>query len=308
MVQTLFGASPTITAPDNAEDTYTMATRVTFGVDGNIVGVRFWGSTNALTTSPFAAIYATTGGAPLYSQAFGSLVTSAWNTLTLSTPQSVSAGTTLDIAVGPRDRYAATLNVFSSPLVVGDLTGTAGRFVANAVLAFPSNTSTTWYAVDVLFEPASGQEVDVDLAVELDIALPVDPVRAVSVGLAVEVDSALAMTVFKSVAVGIAAERDFALSITVDGGGPGSATGSDLSSVYLANVLANSLVNGTPSLSLRDALKVWAANTGNVSVVQVLNVRAGNTLPDWLALQGVLNQLAGTTNLTVQNCLSTLAA
>lgn len=155
MSESLFGATPTIEFPDNTEDVYTFATRMTFavpvGFTGAITGIRFWSATNALATSPSAAVFATGGGAALATKAFAGLTTGAWQTATLDTPQAVTDGQTRDIAVGPLNRYAATTLVFSSPVVNAHITGTAGRFVANAALTFPSTSSTSWYGVDVIY-------------------------------------------------------------------------------------------------------------------------------------------------------------
>lgn len=155
MTQSLFGTPPAVNAPDNAEDTYSMSTRITFAVDGTITGVRFWGATNPLTTVPLAAVY-TTGGVLVTTEAFGALVTAAWNTTMLSAPVAVLAAETYDITVGPRDRYAANTGTFAAPVVSGDLTGTAGRFIVSAASPppFPTNSTTTWYGIDVLFEVA----------------------------------------------------------------------------------------------------------------------------------------------------------
>src|SRR5688500_19498695 len=50
----LFPTPPPVNSPDNAENTYSMATRIEFLVAGTIVGVRFWGATNNISTSPVA--------------------------------------------------------------------------------------------------------------------------------------------------------------------------------------------------------------------------------------------------------------
>lgn len=307
MTQTLFGASPTVGLPDNAEDTYTMATRITFGVAGTITGIRFWGASNALSSSPEAAVFATTGGAALYSEAFGGgLVTGAWNTKMLTTPQAVGAGVTRDIAVGPLNRYAANLLTFLTPVTSGDLTGTAGRFVANAALTFPSNSSTTWYGVDVLFELA-GQEISIGLATELGTALAMTVQKSIELGIATELDTALAMTRGKSVSIGIATELDTALAMTPSGGSAGIASGNDLTATYLANKLAGTIVAGVPTLTMSAALVKWAVENPDISVVEALNREASNVLPNWRALAGVLNQLAGTTDLEPQGSLNELA-
>lgn len=280
-----------------------MATRITFGVAGTITGIRFWGASNALSSSPSAAVFATTGGAALYSEAFGGgLVTGAWNTLMLATPQSVGAGVTRDIAVGPLDRYAANLLTFVTPVTSGDLTGTAGRFVANGALAFPTSSSTTWYGVDVLFEIA-GQEVAVGLATELDSALGITPGHSVDLGIATELDTALGMTSAKSVNLGIATELDSALAMTVSGGVPAGAAGRDLSATYLANQLAGTLSAGVPTLTMGAALVRWASENADITVVEALNREGSLALPNWVAIQAILNQLAGSSGLSVTDAL-----
>lgn len=156
MPETLFGTPPTITFPDNAEDTYSMSTRITFAVAGFIVGIRFWGTTNALATVPLARVY-TTAGVAESTDSFGVLVTNDWNTTMLATPVHVNAGETRDITVGPRNRYAGAAGTFAAPLTVGNLTGTAGRFLDSAggggasPPPFPTNSTTNWYGIDVLF-------------------------------------------------------------------------------------------------------------------------------------------------------------
>lgn len=54
----------------------------------------------------------------------------------------------------------------------------------------------------------------------------------------------------------------------------------------------------TSGLAAQGAANVWAG-TQNLELVHALNVKAGNTLPNFLELAGVLNQLAGTTGLGV---------
>lgn len=54
----------------------------------------------------------------------------------------------------------------------------------------------------------------------------------------------------------------------------------------------------TTGLAAQGAANVWAG-TQNLELVHALNVKAGNTLPNFLELAGVLNQLAGTTGLGV---------
>lgn len=193
MPETLFGTPPTITFPDNAEDTYSMSTRITFAVAGNIVGIRFWGTTNALATVPLARVY-TTAGVAESTDSFGALVLGAWNTTMLAVPVHVNAGETRDITVGPRNRYAGATGTFAAPLVVGNLTGTAGRFTVSAASPppHPASSTTNWYGIDVLFAadvtgdiesllPGLVAELDGEVTVsgELDITLPAATVNLV---------------------------------------------------------------------------------------------------------------------------------
>lgn len=68
--------------------------------------------------------------------------------------------------------------------------------------------------------------------------------------------------------------------------------------VYSLNRLAGTLENGLPTLEAAGAANVWAGTQG-LDLVGALNVKAGNTHPNYRELQGVLNQLAGTTGLGV---------
>lgn len=203
MTESLYGTPPPINFPDNAEDTYSMATRITFAVDGVITGIRFWGSTNALATTPVAVVY-TTAGVGTGPYIFPVLVTNAWNTTMLPVPFPVAAGSTYDITVGPRNRYAA--QTVALPVVSGSLTGVHGRFLSSAVSPppHPTSSSSTWYGIDVLFEPDITGTLDVTLpALEmtaaggitiegsLDVGLPAVTVDAVGL---VIIDAALAVT------------------------------------------------------------------------------------------------------------------
>lgn len=72
---------------------------------------------------------------------------------------------------------------------------------------------------------------------------------------------------------------------------------------YSLNRKAGSLVNDVPTLADAAAANAYAGTTG-LEVVGALNVAAGNTLPNYRELQGVLNQLAGTTGLGVDEAAS----
>lgn len=75
---------------------------------------------------------------------------------------------------------------------------------------------------------------------------------------------------------------------------------------YDMNRKAGTLVNDVPTLDAQGAANVWAGTT-NLDLVGALNVKAGNALPNYLALAGVLNQLAGTTGLAVDGAAAAIA-
>lgn len=56
--------------------------------------------------------------------------------------------------------------------------------------------------------------------------------------------------------------------------------------------------SGVPLHDAQGAANIWAGTTG-LALVGALNVKAGNALPDYKELAGVLNQLAGTSGLGV---------
>lgn len=74
---------------------------------------------------------------------------------------------------------------------------------------------------------------------------------------------------------------------------------------FALNRVAGTLSGGVPTLSATAAANKWAATTG-LDLCEALNVKAGNTFPDYLALPAVVNQLAGTTGLGVQEAAGKL--
>ena len=69
------------------------------------------------------------------------------------------------------------------------------------------------------------------------------------------------------------------------------------------NRLAGTLVGDVPTLGNAGAANVYAGTTG-LDTVGALIVKAGNSLPGYLDLQGVLNALAGTSGLGVDEAAS----
>lgn len=156
MTESLFGTPPAINSPDNAESRYWMATRMTFALAGRIIGIRYWGASFAIDTATNGVVF-TTAGVVESNDVIPTNLAAQWNTVMLAVPVNITAGATRDIAVGPRNRYAANTGTFAGPVVNGSLTGTAGRFTANASATpiFPATSTTSWYGIDVIFETAS---------------------------------------------------------------------------------------------------------------------------------------------------------
>lgn len=67
---------------------------------------------------------------------------------------------------------------------------------------------------------------------------------------------------------------------------------------HALNRKAGTLVNDVPTRDAQGAANVWAGTVG-LGLQGALNVKAGNVLPNYRGLGGVLNQLAGTTGLGV---------
>ena len=152
--QSLFGPNPTLTFLNEAEAIYAMALRVLFGAPGTIPWIRFWNTTTAINTEPFAAVYQT-NGTLRYSQSFGPgglLGTNQWIQLNLTTPVPVAAGETLDITVGPRNRYAGASGVL--PRNNGEHLSASGSFfeVSPSLIHPDANSSALWFGIDVGFD------------------------------------------------------------------------------------------------------------------------------------------------------------
>jgi len=75
---------------------------------------------------------------------------------------------------------------------------------------------------------------------------------------------------------------------------------------HAMNRKAGTLNGDVPTLDAQGAANVWAGTTG-LDLVHALNVKAGNALPNFLELQGVLNQLAGTSGLGVDAAAAAIA-
>jgi hypothetical protein len=139
-----------------------LGVKFTSDLDGTVTGLRFYKS--AANTGTHVGTLWSAGGESLRQGTFTDESASGWQTLTFSTPVSVTAGTTYIASyTAPNGRYSVTGGAFSSgPVDNPPLHALANPISANGVYAyssdnvFPANSwNATNYWVDVLFAPAS---------------------------------------------------------------------------------------------------------------------------------------------------------
>jgi hypothetical protein len=131
--------------------------RFTTSQNGTITGIRFYkGPQNTGTHT--GTLWSSTG-AQLGTVTFQNETASGWQTATLATPISVTAGTNYVVSYHSNGYYSATANGFASPVTSGPLTapssgssGGNGLYAYGGASAFPTNSyNATNYHVDVIF-------------------------------------------------------------------------------------------------------------------------------------------------------------
>lgn len=169
--------SQTPASNNNSDGTPTIesSTTLVFAVSGQVTSIRFYATANTGGTwtgylwQPTASD-SSPAGTLLASQVSAAPTASTWNTITLSTPVSVTAGVAYRVAIhNDQGRYVATSSFFTSALVNGNITGIAdgatvgglvlnnGTFNIGSSAAYPgSSFNSTCYFVDVDFTPGSG--------------------------------------------------------------------------------------------------------------------------------------------------------
>jgi hypothetical protein len=153
---------------DNAP--YTLGTVITPAVAGTITAGRWYFPTSLPTGTTTFVLYDYNTQTELARQAFTNPTGGAWNTTTLTTQVTVTAGQTVVACVFTPDRYVSTSGFFNTALTNGDLTGPAttsignGRF-RNDIDAYPSDTfGAASYFVDMLFVASSDLGVTMSAA------------------------------------------------------------------------------------------------------------------------------------------------
>lgn len=201
----------------------------------------------------------------------------------------------------PGGFFFSDLNVVDAVLSVN--VGTAAELDTGLSVApaFGINVGTA-SEIDAGLAVVNAIATAVGIAAELDTGLSVGAsnILQINVGTAAEKDTGLAVGI--ALALGTAIERDTGLPIGHTGGSGIQADG-DLTVTYLLNLLAGTVINGWPSLSGPDAAAHWAAVSGDRTIIDSFNIKAGNTLPNYEALRGVLNHIAGTYGLSAHDAI-----
>ena len=158
--QTTENLFPASTVPTTSADpdpgSVELGVRFSAAVDGQITGISYYKS--ATDTGTHTGALWTSNGTVLASGTFTNETSSGWQTLTFSTPVSITAGTTYVAGFHSNGHYAATPGFFTSAYTNGDLTApvNAGVYTYGASGSFPTSTyNSTNYDVSVLFVPAA---------------------------------------------------------------------------------------------------------------------------------------------------------
>ncbi|MBI4901294.1 MAG: DUF4082 domain-containing protein [Actinobacteria bacterium] len=143
---------PTTLATNDAANV-TVGVQFSSSKDGKVTGIRYWKPLGLPSGQP-VTLYGPTGTA-LASATASSETTVGWQSASFSTPVSLTVGTSYTAAVQfPQGGYPYAYGVFGSTLTVGPLTAPvgAGRYVYGAGL--PTNSVSTSYFVDPVFQTA----------------------------------------------------------------------------------------------------------------------------------------------------------
>lgn len=152
---TLFSpASAPTSAPQNDPEGVELGVRFTVASDGTITGLQYYKS--AQDTGTHVGSLWTAGGVLIASATFTNETASGWQYLTFAAPINVTAGTTYVASYHSNGYYLADGNYFTSAVVSGPLTASAGAngvFAYGPTTTFPSGTyHSTNYWIDVSFD------------------------------------------------------------------------------------------------------------------------------------------------------------
>ncbi|MDR7110830.1 hypothetical protein J2X03_000686 [Microbacterium trichothecenolyticum] len=155
----LFDESRVPAVPSDADSSaVTLGVGFTVGYPGTITAIKFYkGPGNGGTH--VGTLWSDTGTV-LATADFTNESASGWQKATLSTPVTVQPGVRYVVSYrAPQGRYAATPATFAQEYSRGPLTVASNGAVFTYSNAFPTQTSTTDYGVDVVFQPLGDSPV-----------------------------------------------------------------------------------------------------------------------------------------------------
>jgi hypothetical protein len=158
VLTSLFGVETPSNPSMNDTDAVELGTAFTPSDNGDVTAIKFYkGSGNTGTHT--GSIWSSTG-TRLATVTFANETATGWQTATLATPVSLTAGQTYVVSYfAPNGRYSGTPGYFYNTKVSGPLTapgGSNGRYRYGATGGFPNSSyNSTNYFVDVVFRSAS---------------------------------------------------------------------------------------------------------------------------------------------------------
>ena len=145
----------TLSDPDASQ--VNLGVRFSSSAAGTITGIKYYKSAN--DTGTHTASLWTSTGTLLASATFTNETSSGWQTVTFSSPASISAGTTYVASFHSNGHYTDTANYFTTARTNGPLTAPSsnnGVYTYGASNLFPTSTfNATNYWVDVVFSSSS---------------------------------------------------------------------------------------------------------------------------------------------------------
>jgi hypothetical protein len=154
----LFSSSDTPALLSDSDTTQVnLGMRFTSSAAGTITGIKYYKGANDTGTHT-GSLWSSTGSL-LATVTFTNESTSGWQVATLSSPVSITAGTTYVVSYHSNGHYTSTSNYFTTSRVNGPLTAPAsgnGVYTYGTGNLFPASTyGAANYWVDVMFSPAS---------------------------------------------------------------------------------------------------------------------------------------------------------
>jgi chitodextrinase/sulfur relay (sulfurtransferase) DsrF/TusC family protein len=181
---TLFGAATPVVADVGTDRSVELGVKFTSDVAGQVTAIRFYKATANKGTHT-VALWSSTG-VLLGSATASGETASGWQTVTLNSPVTISAGTTYTASYhAPSAHYAADKNYFSAKYDKAPLhaPANAGVYVYGTSRAFPTSTrQASNYWVDVVL--STGQSVADTVAPSVPSGLTATPVSTSKVTLA----------------------------------------------------------------------------------------------------------------------------